>query len=123
MRPVVIISEFPLHCEALKAMVKEVVPFRVVVYSDLASGIPRAIRRNPALVLIDSPYLSPRELEPFFEHSDEDIKLVAINMDRNKMVVYSRSSVLDATMDSLGEIMKSIEDNVSKRYTKFIRTD
>ena len=111
MRSIVIISELPLHGDALKAMVKETTPLKVFVYADLARGIRRAIRLDPALILIDNPHIRPRELELFFEHTDRDIKVVVIDWEGNKMVVYSRTAVLEATLENLSEVIKSTKGN------------
>lgn len=115
MRSIAIISEFPLHRDALKATVKEVTPFKVFVYADLARGIRRAIRLAPALVLIDNPDIRPRDFEPFFEHTDRCIKVVAIDWERNKMVVYSRTAVLEATLENLSEVTKSTKGNDAQK--------
>lgn len=108
-RSIVIISEFPLRREALKSIAREATSLKVFVCSDLARGIRRAIRLSPALVIIDNSDIRPREFEPVFEHTDRDIKVVAIDWEQNKMVVYSRTAVLEATLESIGQVIKSIK--------------
>lgn len=106
-----IISEFPLHRDALKAVVKETAPLKVFVYADLARGIRRAIRLAPAVTLIDNPQIGSKEIEPFFEHTDRNIKVVVIDWEGNKMVVYSRTAALEATMENLSEVIKPTKGN------------
>ena len=106
-----IISELPLRRDAFKATVKETTPLKVFAYSDLARGIRRAIGLAPALVLIDNPHIRPREFVPVFEYADRDIKVVVIDWEGNKMVVYSRTAALDATLQNLNEVVKSTKGN------------
>lgn len=115
MRSVVIISELPLHRDALKSIVKEATPLKVFAYSDLARGTRRAIRLAPALVLIDNLDIRLKGFEPLFEHTDRDIKVAAIDWERNKMVVYSRTAVLEATLENLSEVIKSTEGNDAEK--------
>ena len=109
LRPIVIISKVPLYCEALKSIVKEVTPSRVFIYSDLARGINKAIQIAPALIFIEDQYVSPKEFEPLFEHTDRDTKVVVIDWDENKMAIYSRTAVSEATMENLSQVIKSIK--------------
>ena len=111
MRSIVIISELPLHRDALKSIVKEESPLKVFVYSDLARGIRRAIRLAPGLVLIDNPDIRPIGIKPLFEHTDRDIKVAVIDWERNKMVIYSSTAVLEATLENIREVIKSTKGN------------
>ena len=109
LRPIVIISKVPLHCEALKSIAKEVTPSRVFIYSDLARGINRAIQLAPALLFIEDHHVGPKEFESFFEHNGRDTKVVVIDWDDNKMAIYSRTAMFEATMENLSQVMKSIK--------------
>lgn len=119
MRSVVIISELSLHRDALKLTVKEATPFKVFLYCDLAKGIHKAIRLAPALVIIDRPHIRPIEFVSLFEHIDKDIKVVTIDWEWNKMVVYSRTAVLEANLDNLREAIEPINKNDAQKTREF----
>lgn len=107
MRSIVIISEFPMHRDALKSIVKELTPLKVFVCSDLACGVRRAVQFAPSLVLVDNSQIRPREIERFWQHADRYIKVVLIDWEENKMVVYSRTALFEATLQNLNDVIKS----------------
>lgn len=111
MRSIVIISELPLHREALKSIARELTLLKILVYPELTRAVRRAIRFAPVLIIIDNPHIRFTELEPFFEHTHRDIKIVTIDWDQGKMMIYSRTGLLEATLQSLTEIVKLTQRN------------
>lgn len=106
MQLALVISNQPLHRDGLRLIVQQATSMTVTTAPNTSSGVRLATRFKPAVIVIDAKQIDAAVPLPLLERADSDVTVVAIDWEADRMVIYSRSAVLPATLDNLFEALR-----------------
>jgi len=103
---ILIISERPLFCEALKRLIEEETGAEVITAPDEESGESIAAEAGPSIIVIDRPHTKADDVVYFLRTQDKPAKVLVIGWSDDKLAIYSRRTVLSATVQNLIEVIR-----------------
>lgn len=112
---VLVISERPILCHGLKHIIEKSLPAAVTTVDSCEAATKYINAFSPGLIVLARPNVSPGSIEALLQKDSDTVKLVVVGWEDDKIALYYRSRVRNATVQNLIEVIK---ENISNGSTE-----